>query len=59
MCDFKETVYIKLVDGVTAEVEYDRVALEIAEENGSQLITLEVKSLMMMPAKLQELMDLV
>jgi len=56
-CDFKETVYIELVDGVTAEVVYDRVDLEIAEENGNQLISLEVKSLMMMPAKLQELMD--
>jgi hypothetical protein len=62
MCDnccsnFKEMVYIELVDGVTAEVVYDTVELEMAEERGDMMVTLEVKSLMMMPAKLQELMD--
>lgn len=62
MCDIcrrglKETVYIELVEGVTAEVVYDTVDLELAQESGDRMISVEVTSLMMMPSKLQELMD--
>lgn len=59
MCnDFKEMVYIELVEGVTAEVVYDTVELEMAEESGDgRMISLRVNELMMTPAKLQELMD--
>jgi hypothetical protein len=52
----KETVFIEIADGVTAQVTYNREDYNYAERDGS-LLDVEVVRLMMTTEKLDELME--
>lgn len=51
----KETAYIEIAAGVTAQVTYDATDYRLAEEDGS-LLDVDVVRLMMTTEKLDELM---